>query len=210
MTSRPEDRPGLLPGTYLARVNSVLYKPAGNWLHVLPNFRGKVRTGLALYKFLGLQRHHIFVEATLRHPTQYRVRLDFHSMLQRMAYLYSGYEHETVIFLARCYQGTDYFLDIGANIGVISIPFVKLSSIETSNTYTAICVEAVRSNFKALAYNIRINGLNSAIDILCRGLGDRDRQVEIQAEGNLKGGQGTGGYRHVDEISSELGQVLLQ
>jgi FkbM family methyltransferase len=192
MTLRPEDRIGLRPGTWLARANSALYKTASSCLHFLPNFRGKIPAGLALYRVLGLQRHHIVIETTLRQPISYRMRLDLHSMLECMAYLYSGYEVQTVMFLARCYKGTGYFLDIGANIGLITIPFVKISSIETGTEPVAVCVEAIRSNCKALAHNVRINDLDSAVKILCCGLGDRDRDVEIQVEGNLKEGEGTG------------------
>lgn len=192
MTLRPEDRIGLRPGTLLARANSALYRAVSAWLHFLPNFRGKVRTGLALYKILGLQRHHMVIQTTLRYPISYHMRLDLHSMLERMAYLYSGYEHETVTFLARCYKRTGYFLDIGANIGIITIPFVKMSSIEAGAKTVALCVEAIHSNCKALAHNVRINDLGNAIDILCCGLGDRDKEVEIQVEGNLKEGEGTG------------------
>ncbi len=192
MPLRPEDRTGLNPGTTPARVNSTLYKALSTCLHCLPNFRGKVRAGLSLYNLLGLQRHHIVVETTLRHPTRYRVRLDLHSMLERVAYLYSGYEHETVMFLARCYTGNGYFLDIGANIGTITIPFVKMSATKTGTMPVALCVEAIRANCKALAHNVRVNDLDSAVDIVCCGLGDRATEVEIQVEGNLKDGEGTG------------------
>ncbi len=192
MALRPEDRIGLCPGTWLARANSALYTTASSYLHFLPNFRGKRRAGFALYRALGLQRHHIVIETTLRHPVSYRMRLDLHSMLEHTAYLYSGYEHETVMFLARCYKGSGYFLDIGANIGLITIPFVKISSIETGTKPVALCVEAIRSNCNALRHNVRINNLDSDIDILCCGLGDHHRDVEIQVEGNLKEGEGTG------------------
>ncbi len=177
----------------MSRVNTALYRLVGAILHRLPSVRGKVRLGLSLYKSLGLETHHIVVEAMLRRPVGHRMRLDLHSLSERMAYLDSGYDYEAVTFLARCLSQRGGFLDIGANIGLICIPLaVMLRASDIDHPASIYAIEAVRSNCQSLAHNIQLNGLDATVRVLCTGVGDRCRDVEIQVEGNLSDGQGTG------------------
>ncbi len=190
---RPQDRHGIREGTILSKINTDIFRFIGMLLYRLPNFKGKVRVGLALYRMLGIETHHIKLTATLRHPVKYQAQLDLHSMLERFAYLMAGYEGETVEFLKRCYPNKGYFLDVGANIGLISIPFTKLLMASNSKEDPiCVCIEAVKDNCISLKQNIALNGLESKIFTICSGVGEREKDVEIQIEGNLKENHGTG------------------
>jgi len=164
----------------------------------LPHFRGKVRALLALYRAFGLQGRHIVLETDLWRPARYRARLDLHSWLERVAFFSGGYEEETVRFLMRLLPDGGYLLDVGANVGLITVPFLALSkrSLGAGGAKDlapkVVAVEAVRANWMTLVHNIRLNGFELDARALCVALGDSHRTVEIQVEGNLKEGEGTG------------------
>ena len=44
-----------------------------------------------------------------------------------LAFFDGGYEPDAVRFLTRCYDRDEAFLDIGDNIGLISLPFADIS-----------------------------------------------------------------------------------
>jgi FkbM family methyltransferase len=151
----------------------------------LPDFRGRTRIFLALFAALGLKGRRVPMDVTLTSPARYRARLDAGSWLQRIAALTGGYEADTVRFLARIHR-TGYLLDVGANVGLIAIPFALLTGARV------YAFEAVRDNFLAMAENIRLNGLEGSITARDMALGDEQRDVEIQVEGDLMAGEGTG------------------
>jgi len=165
----------------------------------LPRFRGRTRLFLSFYGLLGLRNHHIKTRTTLDDPIPFVVELDLHSWLQKIAFLSGGYEGDLVRFLLQLQQSRGCrgdLLDVGANIGLISIPFA-LSSLKDgddtrANKLVAIAVEAVPDNYHALSTNVALNDLGSNMLILQTALGETAKTVEIQVEGDLEAGQGTG------------------
>jgi FkbM family methyltransferase len=158
----------------------------------LPAFRGRTRIFLALYRILGLQHRHVIVRTRLRRPAAFDVELDLHSWLQRVAFLTGSYEDEAVRFLLELHRsdGRDgYLLDIGANIGVIAIPFARLAGNAAPR---AVAVEAVADNVRALERNIALNAMQDQIAIVPYALGDIAKSAFIQVEGDLRAGEGSG------------------
>src|SRR2546430_11531342 len=156
--SRPEDRWGLRPGSLLSALNVRVFRKFARQWRKLPPFKGKVRVAKELRKILGLDNHHILETIVLNDPVSYRATLDLHSWHELLAFIDGGYEGDTVRFLARCFDRRGCFLDIGANIGLIGLPFA--ASIDPSNLpeYPFVfCIEAVRSNFERLVHNIQLN-----------------------------------------------------
>lgn len=149
----------------------------------LPAVRGKNRAFLELLKWAKLPDTHATIKAQLTKPIPYLSNLDLHSWLQRIAFLSGGYEPETVKFLASLHQSPGYFLDIGANIGLISIPFAKMTAAKV------FAIEAVPANFEALKANIALNNL--PIIPLPFAVGDEEKTVDIQVEGNVRNATGT-------------------
>jgi len=171
----------------------------GKLCRSLPGFRGRTRLFLLLYSALGLQHRHVKIQATLNDPIGFVAELDLHSWLQRIAFLTGGYESDTVRFLQRLHEsrgGQGYLLDIGANIGLISIPFT-LTSIKNecdggNARVAAIAIEAVPDNCQALRTNVALNELAQHVLIHQAALGESAKTIKIQVEGNLEAGQGTG------------------
>ena len=188
MIDRPEDRHGIEQGTLLSNAHVAFYRKFARQWRRLPNFRGKIRIAMELYRILGLENHHIFETATIKNPTKYRAILDLHSWLERLAFMMNGYESDAVRFLARCYPDVGYFLDIGANIGLISLPITERKSAPPA----IFCIEAVRANFDRLRQNIDLNHHQKIIVPINQGVGECEKFVEIQVEGNLREGEGTG------------------
>lgn len=158
----------------------------------LPHVRGKTRVLLALYKLLGLSGKHLIVDARLRRPVRFDAQLDLHAWLQRVAFLTGGYEEDTVEFLLELHArvGRDgYLLDVGANIGLIAIPFAK--SVPARQP-SVIAVEAVPDNVAVLRRNLALNHLQEAVPVVPFGLGATGGSVQIQVEGDLRSGEGTG------------------
>jgi FkbM family methyltransferase len=156
-----------------------------------------VRALLALYRWLGLEAEHVCVERVLRRPVPYRVRLDLHCHHERMALLMDGYEADLVPVLYRLLDPAGCFLDVGANIGLITIPLTRLIVEKMASALptrpVAYCLEPVESNYEALCHNIGLNGFSQLIRPLCIGVGETEQTVDIQVEGNLpvRGGTGT-------------------
>jgi FkbM family methyltransferase len=144
---------------------------------------------LALYKLVGLERRHFTVRARLRRPVMFDMLLDLHSWLQRVAFLTGGYEEDTVEFLLelRRRDGRDAaLLDVGANIGVITIPFVRKSSAP------AVAIEAVPDNVARLHTNLELNALGGKVQVFPCALGATSGTAQIQVEGDLHAGEGSG------------------
>jgi FkbM family methyltransferase len=156
---------------------------------VFPHFRGKTRLLLLLAKLLGLEGRHIRVRTTLRRPTSFEVELDLHAWAQRVAFLTGAYEADTVEFLVDMHRRTGrdgWLLDIGANVGLIAIPFAKTTQ------QRVVAFEAVPDNVTALRNNVTRNGLDARIAIHPFALGATSGVAQIQVEGDLHAGEGTG------------------
>lgn len=168
-----------------------------------------------LHNLLGLGGKHVEVDARLTRPVSYRMLLDLHSKHELMAYLMSEYEASATTFLVSVYDGNGYFLDVGANIGLISIPFAFMTA--TAGPAPALapmpiyCVEPIRSNYDSLCRNVSRNDLDKRIKALCFGLGEAQKCVDIQVEDNLKDGAGTGTANILAEGSKyECERIPLQ
>ena len=176
---------------------------------LLPAVRGRTRVFLELYKLLKLQKEHLISRARLRLPLPYRAELDLHSWSQRIAFLTGGYEPDTTRFLDRLYRsepGDGYLLDVGANVGLIAIPFAKLSNGPLPRV---IAVEAVPDNARALRRNVAMNALDDAIRIEATALGEASGRASIEVEGDLAAGEGTGTANIVPESYGGVRQEIL-
>jgi FkbM family methyltransferase len=117
------------------------------------------------------------------------------SWLQRIAFLTGAYEGETVSFLRRLSQSRaerGYLLDIGANIGMITVPFAMMAREGTSTRPSVVAIEAVPDNTRALEINIKLNKLDGDVTVIGAALGDVEKTIQIQVEGDLSPGEGSG------------------
>lgn len=192
VTTRPEDRKGLSADSLFLPLNRFILGSIADICHALPNFRGKIRAADMAMKLLRLENHHMLKTVSIDSPATYLALLDFHSRHERWAYFMNEYEKDTTSFLVRLFNGKGCFIDVGANIGLIALPFSKLVADRDRAAPEIYCVEAVSANVERLQHNIRLNGLQEKIFAIAQGVGDIEKEVQIQIEGNLKEGQGTG------------------
>ena len=180
----------MAPADHSAR--ATLFLLIGRLSARLPPFRGRTRIALSFYRALRLEREHVRVTATLRRPVRFRAELDFRSWLQRIAFVTGGYEAETVEFLLRlrAARGSGgYLLDVGANVGLLAIPFAIMAATDAAGV---VAVEAIPDNIDALRRNVALNGLEDRMTVLGVALGDEEKTAEAQVEGDLRRGEGTG------------------
>lgn len=172
-------------------------------LRALPKIRGKVRFGLYVYKKLNPYQDDFVIEAPLfRERLKFCLNLNCHH--ERMAYLMGHYENDTTNLLVELYAGGT-FLDVGSNIGLITLPFAQRTKhhlgfpLSKPHVYA---VEAMPSNYKSLCKNIELNNLQAHVKPLNIGLGADRKEAFIRIEGNnlnrtgtaniLPGGSGPG------------------
>lgn len=67
---------------------------------------------------------------------------------------------------------------------------------------SVVAIEAVPDNFRALEENISMNGAWNRMQALCTGLGECSETVDIQVEGDLKAGEGSGTANIIAKESS--------
>jgi len=101
-------------------------------------------------------------------------------------YINGIYEQETIDFILTRLSGTGgVFLDIGANIGAITIPVCKqLENLQV------ICVEAAPWVSKYLKHNIQLNELKN-VQVLDNAISDRDGDSVMFYSPHEKFGKGS-------------------
>lgn len=162
----------------------------GAVIRSLPRIRGKVRFGLFCYTMLDLGKKPFVINASLFEEAL-DFRLNLNCAHERMAYLMGQYESETSSFLANLFKGGS-FLDVGANIGLITLPFVERTKGKTSSLKPYVyAVEALPINYTALCENIALNSFGTFVAPLNVGLGEREAEVFIEIEGNDPRATGT-------------------
>lgn len=159
-----------------------LFSVVADTLRKLPSFRGKLRAAEQLYRALNPSGSPFHVKSPL-----YKYSLIFNLNLncahERTALLMNGYEADTIHFLSSIYSGGS-ILDVGANVGLISLPLAKNINFRSPGD-RIFAVEAMPVNYERLCENIRENALTETIVPLNFALGDRDfAKLHIQIEGD--------------------------
>jgi len=150
---------------------------------------------LAVLTLSGAVRSRRLVETTLRFPVPFRAQLNLGSWLERLALVAGGYEDQLPGLLGELWQhagGEGCVLDVGANVGLISIPTALAIGKETRLRPVVCAIEPVPDNFQALEGNVSRNALREEVRLLQVALGEKRGQVRIQVEGGRGAGEGTG------------------
>jgi FkbM family methyltransferase len=165
-------------------LRKMAFRLIGETVRRLPMFRGKVAIGNYFYKFFVRRGATPFAVETTLFPEKLIFRLDLDCAHERMAYLMGQYEQETAAFLIDLWHGGS-FLDVGANIGLISLPIAARLKARTNSPCSFIyAVEAMPSNFLALCTNISLNKLDRLIVPINIGVGAEEGETSIQIEGD--------------------------
>jgi FkbM family methyltransferase len=140
--------------------------PLENLFRSLPDFKGKRRLGRYLFK------QKIASGADMQVNGKYGCVYKLPHLNEAVAYdiFVNGiYEQETHDFLVKNIPHGSAFLDLGANIGSISIPLCRQRP-----DINCIGVEAAPWIYEYLQHNITTNGLQNKITCINKALSDRE------------------------------------
>jgi FkbM family methyltransferase len=90
------------------------------------------------------------------------------------------YDENEIRFLRACLQPEAVFVDIGANVGLITVPVARTLR-ELGGR--AIAVEPIPQNIGRLQRSLQLNALEECVEIVPAALGEFDGTVQMEKEG---------------------------
>jgi FkbM family methyltransferase len=157
----------------------------GRMARSLPSFRGKSRLGRSLASKLLLGRRSAWVPVELAGGE--KLLLDPRGRTESAAFYHGKLDEDDLDFFRLCVAHNSAAMDIGANIGLVSIPLGRhLQSLEGR----LFSIEPVANNAGRLRANLRLNGLERIVSVMECALGDNEGSMEIGREAG--GGAETG------------------
>jgi FkbM family methyltransferase len=131
-----------------------------------------------------------------------RLLLDPRGRTESGAFYHGILDEDDLDFFRCCVATGSVALDIGANIGLVSIPLGRCLRKLGGRLY---CVEPVANNFARLTANVRMNDLSPITTLLQCALGDADGQMQI---GRETGGGAETGNAMLKPGDADLGRSL--
>jgi FkbM family methyltransferase len=150
----------------------------------LPPFKGKCRIGRILARLMLGEKVDARVPITLHDGS--RFSLDPRSRTEATAFYDGAYDDDDIAFFKACLPPDGLMLDIGANVGLITIPLGR----HLRQGGRLISFEPVPSNARALRDNVVLNDLSNVVDVREHALGHTDGTLSIGRETGT--GAGTG------------------
>ena len=181
----------------------------------MPGERTKSRVGRVIASFAARAGAEAVVSVTLRDGT--RLILDARGRTEGSAVWTGRYDDATLDVLRLCVPSGGVLLDVGANVGLISLPMARHLAASGG---TVIAVEPVAVNAARIRQSAPLNNVD--VDVLEMALGDQHGLIEISRDdslgaesGNAVMGRPGAGYgptstveiRRLDDLGSRVGQV---
>jgi FkbM family methyltransferase len=151
----------------------------------LPSFRGKSRFCRTLAAKVLSGRRSAWVPVELADGT--RLLLDPRGRTESGAFYHGILDEDDLEFFRRCVGPESVALDVGANIGLVSIPLGRRLRSLGGRLWS---IEPVASNAARLRANIELNGLSTTVMAIECALGESEGHMEIGRENT--GGAETG------------------
>jgi FkbM family methyltransferase len=167
---------------------------AARLLRRLPAFRGKGRLGLALHRLLPGGEGPVWV--TMRGGWQ--IQLDLRVPPERFPYWTGAYEDEFVLLSAETLTEGATALDVGANVGLFTIPLALAARTRGARV---IAFEPVPANVTRLRASIAANGLGDVVTVLPYALGAEPGTLTLAPEAGEVGGNAA---RSADGLEVEV------
>lgn len=108
-------------------------------------------------------------------------RLHKHESVSRNLYADKIFSGDIVNFLGKLMPIFGSFIDVGANIGSITVPTISRYALPS------LAVEPVADNYKLLKENLRLNGLEKQVKTLQAAVGDSEGVTQIYLSPNNSG-----------------------
>jgi FkbM family methyltransferase len=151
-----------------------------SFLRLLPNFRGKTRVA----KFLSRKKDFQDVLIQGKYGCAYCLPNTTENLGFEMA-INGIYEDETINFIKDAIASNGLFLDIGANIGAITIPIARLRP-----DVKVLAVEAAPRMFSYLTNNLQLNSLANVTPVN-KAISNEDGKIVNFYTPHVKFGKGS-------------------
>lgn len=151
-----------------------------SFLRLLPNFRGKSR----IAKFLSSKKDFQNVLIKGKHGCLYRLPNTTENLGFEIA-INGIYEDETINFIKDTIAANGLFLDIGANIGAITIPIARLRP-----DVKIFSVEAAPRMFSYLTNNVQLNSFEN-VTLINKAIADEEGKIVNFYTPHIKFGKGS-------------------
>lgn len=143
----------------------------------LPHIRGRGRLERAITSLLLKAGAEPIVETKMR--AGHRLRLDCRVLIYRHALFHGEYDDESRSALLSFLRPGGAALDVGANIGLHSIPMaLRVRSVGGR----LVAVEPLRVNVEWLRHNLAINNCADVVDVFEIGLSDQCGEADVVAD----------------------------
>jgi FkbM family methyltransferase len=145
---------------------------------MLPPGRNKAAVGRLITDHLIPSTNETVTEVPMR--AGHRMLLDPRSRTEGGPFWNGEFDEDDVAFFRACIQPGDTVFDVGANVGLISIPIgCHLKALGSGNL---ICFEPIKANYERLTANIKLNGLENLARAYNVAVGDHEGTLEISVE----------------------------
>lgn len=124
-------------------------------------------------------------EAIVRTRFGFNIKVDplFDKNIENVIYERGVYELGTVSLIRQLLKEGDVFIDVGANIGFLSM----VAAVTVGKKGEVLAFEPVPSTYDLLVANRELNGF-SQLQTFCIGVGSKSETVTIQTEEQNRGG----------------------
>jgi len=119
-----------------------------------------------------------------------------HSWAWTGEYRYQTFDDDLQNFIHQTSKGYDYFIDIGCNIGVMTI-----GTLFNNDTINAVAVDANTKTIGLLNKSLAYNQLSDRCRAVCKAIGNRNGHVKFDTEGSVTG--------HIADAGTEVEVVKL-
>jgi FkbM family methyltransferase len=177
----------------------LLCNALGGTARQLPAFKGKCRMGRILARLMLGRGEGARIPITLRDGS--RMSLDPRSRTEGTAFYNGAYDDDDIAFFKTCVSPDGVMLDIGANVGLITIPLGRY----LLPGGRLIAFEPVGANACALRENVTLNDLAGVVEVREHALGQSDGTLRMGRE--VGTGAGTGNA-FAEASASGLAQPL--
>jgi FkbM family methyltransferase len=126
-----------------------------------------------------------------------------HEEVGRMIYVDGETAGDEVMVLTKAAGSFGSFVDIGANIGGVSVP------LAAGSTLNGLAVEPVGENFALLRENVRLNGLENRVALERAALGDSEGKVDMFLSEENRGDHRAGVYEGSDRRKESVELLTL-
>lgn len=167
---------------------------------LLPDFRGKSRSGATIGRWLTDMDDEKDCLATIRMRDGSIMRVDVRSRTEEWAYWTGDYDGAIIARLRTCLTPGCVVLDVGANVGFYSI---SLGNTLKTIGGKLFAFEPVPSNVKRIEETISLNGLEKTVRTFNVALGNEEGFIELAME-NDHGATTGNAVMITDTIADEI------